>query len=311
MIRKSKLNELDTIMNIWLETNMKAHDFIDKSYWQGNYEMVKEVLPKATLFVYEENNSIHGFIGLMDNYIAGIFIRVESQSMGIGKALLDYVKEKNTELTLHVYKKNTRAVKFYLREDFTVNNEQIDENTGEVELLLNWRKEEHKHHQEDTMNMNRFNITKIQEHKELVEQAAEWFHEKWGIPKSAYLESMEECLLNNSAVPQWYVVRKEQTIIAGFGVIQNDFHIRKDLTPNVCAVYVEEAYRNQGIAGAMLQFACDEYKNMGINTLYLITDHTSFYERYEWEFLCLVQCEGESNMTRMYRKQLVMERTDK
>lgn len=141
MIRKFKIDELDIVMKIWLETNIKAHDFINKSYWQGNYDMVKELLPTSTIFIYEESCMIQGFIGLVESYIAGIFINTTNQSKGIGKALLDYVKENHTELSLHVYKKNVRAVKFYLREDFMVLNEQIDENTGEVELVMNWKNE--------------------------------------------------------------------------------------------------------------------------------------------------------------------------
>lgn len=144
-------------------------------------------------------------------------------------------------------------------------------------------------------------IEKIQEHGEWLEQTAGWFHRKWNIPREAYVESMQMCLQKISAVPQWYIVLDGEKIVAGIGVIENDFHDRKDLRPNVCAVYVEEAYRNQGIAGKMLQFVCDDMKEKGITTLYLVTDHDSFYERYGWEFLCMVQGDGESEMTRMYR----------
>ena len=129
---------------------------------------------------------------------------------------------------------------------------------------------------------------------------AEWFHEKWGIPLEAYLESMNECLNGKTIVPQWYVAVKGDKIIGGLGIIANDFHNRKDLSPNVCAVYVEEEYRCQGIAGKLLNFVCEDMKNKGIKTLYLVTDHTSFYERYGWKFLCMVQSDGEEEMTRMY-----------
>lgn len=129
---------------------------------------------------------------------------------------------------------------------------------------------------------------------------AEWFHEKWGISLEAYLESMDKCLEGKTSVPQWYVAVKGDKIIGGLGVIENDFHERKDLTPNVCAVYVEKEYRCQGIAGRLLNFVCEDMKNKGIKTLYLVTDHTSFYERYGWEFLCMVQGDGEEEMTRMY-----------
>lgn len=148
--------------------------------------------------------------------------------------------------------------------------------------------------------MCKYNIITLKQKPEYKNMAARWFHEKWGIPLEAYVESMDCCLRGGSAIPQWYLVLHEDRVIAGAGVIENDFHDRKDLTPNVCAVYVEEAYRKQGIAGELLDFICQDMKNAGIATLYLVTDHIGFYERYGWEFLCMVQGDGEPDMTRMY-----------
>lgn len=145
-----------------------------------------------------------------------------------------------------------------------------------------------------------YEIVKIREHSEFVPEAAQWFHEKWGIPVEAYVDSMNECLNDAGAVPQWYLVRYKGKIIGGLGVIENDFHDRKDLKPNVCAVFVEQAYRCRGIAGVMLDYVCKDMYSHGIDTLYLVTDHTSFYERYGWKFLCMVQGDGEPDMTRMY-----------
>ena len=111
---------------------------------------------------------------------------------------------------------------------------------------------------------------------------------------------MEDCLAGRSAVPQWYIAMEGERVIGGLGVIENDFHDRKDLTPNVCAVYVEPDKRCQGVAGALLQCACSDMKKLGIPVLYLVTDHTAFYERYGWEFFCMVQGDEEPDMTRMY-----------
>lgn len=147
-------------------------------------------------------------------------------------------------------------------------------------------------------------ILKIREHAELADRAAEWFHDKWGVPIEAYRESINECLNGGGSVPQWYAAVENGEIIGGIGVIENDFHDRRDLTPNVCAVYVEERHRCKGIAGMLLRCVCDDMSGFGIDTLYLVTDHTSFYERYGWEFLCMVQGDGEPNMTRMYKKDL-------
>ena len=129
--------------------------------------------------------------------------------------------------------------------------------------------------------------------------AAEWFHSKWGIPKEAYMECMS-AYLNKETEYGWYLCLDGEKIVAGLGVIENDFHNRKDLTPNVCAVYTEEEYRCKGIAGNLLNMAVADMKNKGITPIYLITNHTTFYERYGWEFLCMVQGDGEPKMSRMY-----------
>lgn len=143
-------------------------------------------------------------------------------------------------------------------------------------------------------------IIPLLDRPELKEQMAHWFHEKWGVPLEAYLESMNACLTGRQAVPQWYIAMANSRIIGGLGVIENDFHDRKDLTPNVCAVYTEADQRCKGVAGALLNYVCHDMKTRGIDTLYLVTDHTSFYERYGWEFLCMVQGDGEPDLTRMY-----------
>lgn len=132
------------------------------------------------------------------------------------------------------------------------------------------------------------------------EQAARWFHEKWGVPLAAYLESMDACLRGDGPVPRWYLALEGGRIIGGLGVIENDFHDRKDLAPNVCAVYTEPDRRRRGVAGALLGRVCADMAERGIGTLYLVTDHTSFYERYGWKFLCMVQWDGEPGLTRMY-----------
>lgn len=143
-------------------------------------------------------------------------------------------------------------------------------------------------------------ILKLREHSELASEAAEWFHSKWDIPVEEYAGSIQECLTGKSIVPQWYVAVENQQIIGGIGVIENDFHNRKDLTPNVCAVYVEENYRCQGIAGMLLEYVCEDMRSFGLETLYLITDHTGFYDRYGWKFLCMAQGDGEVDLSRMY-----------
>ena len=147
--------------------------------------------------------------------------------------------------------------------------------------------------------MNTFTYITLREHPDYKDTAANWFHSKWGVPVEAYLECMEAYLRGETEYG-WYLCLDGEKIVGGMGVIENDFHDRKDLTPNVCAVYTEDTYRCRGIAGQLLNNVVADMKTKGISPLYLVTDHTGFYERYGWEFLCMVQGDGEEDMTRMY-----------
>ena len=138
MIRKLQKTDINRVADIWLKTNLKSHYFVPEQYWTNNYEVVKEMLPQAEVYVYEDDKIIQGFVGINAEYIEGIFVSDEMQSHGIGKILLDYIKDKKVRLQLNVYQKNVRAISFYQREGFTIQGEQIDEFTGEKEYVMNW-----------------------------------------------------------------------------------------------------------------------------------------------------------------------------
>ena len=139
----------------------------------------------------------------------------------------------------------------------------------------------------------------LRDQPELEDVAAEWFHGKWGVPKEAYLACMDSYLRGETEY-EWVLCLDGEKIVGGMGVIENDFHDRPDLAPNVCAVYTEEAYRGRGIAGRLLEKVVSDMREKGITPLYLATDHTGFYERYGWEFLCEAHSDGEEGTTRIY-----------
>ena len=147
--------------------------------------------------------------------------------------------------------------------------------------------------------MDNYTYLNLRARPELEQTAAAWFHDKWGVPEQAYLDCMDAYLAGETEYG-WYLCLDGDKIVGGMGVIENDFHDRKDLAPNVCAVYTAEAYRGKGIAGRLLHTVVEEMRAKGITPLYLVTDHTGFYERCGWEFLCMVQGDGEDEMTRMY-----------
>ena len=139
MIRELRKVDINKVAEIWLDTNIKTHYFISAQYWKSNFELVKELLLQATVYVYEDKQEIQGFIGLSNEYIEGIFVSAEMQSQGIGKILLNYVKGKRNKLILNVYQKNTRAISFYQREGFEIQRSGLDEATGEKDYVMAWQ----------------------------------------------------------------------------------------------------------------------------------------------------------------------------
>lgn len=139
MIRELRKVDINKVAEIWLDTNIKTHYFISAQYWKSNFELVKELLLRATVYVYEDKQEIQGFIGLSNEYIEGIFVSAEMQSQGIGKILLNYVKGKRNKLILNVYQKNTRAISFYQREGFEIQYSGLDEATGEKDYVMAWQ----------------------------------------------------------------------------------------------------------------------------------------------------------------------------
>ena len=152
-----------------------------------------------------------------------------------------------------------------------------------------------------------YNIISLRGRPEYCGRAARWFHEKWDVPESEYISSMNCCIAGGGAVPQRYIALDGEKITGGVGVIENDFHERRDLAPNVCALYVEPEHRGHGLARALLEHVCRDMADLGVVTLYLITDHEELYERLGWDFVTMVNCTDGSAPARLYRRTSQME----
>lgn len=140
MIREFQMSDTEQVMRLWISGNIDAHSFVPEEYWYSHFGEVQEALLQAKVFVCDIDGNIKGFIGLMNEYIAGIFVDENCRSTGIGRQLLTYVKEKYDILSLSVYQQNSRAVAFYQREGFLIQSEGVDEDTGKKEYTMFWKK---------------------------------------------------------------------------------------------------------------------------------------------------------------------------
>lgn len=140
MIRPSSDSDIDTIMDIWLTSNREAHAFVPAAYWQQNFASVKEAILKAEVYVAEESGQVAGFLGLVGNYIAGLFVKQQARDRGIGADLLKHVQSLQDTLELDVYQENPRAVAFYQNHGFQAVQKDIDPDTGHAEYRMVWKR---------------------------------------------------------------------------------------------------------------------------------------------------------------------------
>lgn len=139
-IRGYRNEDLKKIEEIWLKGNKEAHAFVSEEFFLGHLPMLRELMPKVTVLVSEEEDTVTGFLGMEDGFILGLFVDPVKQGQGIGRKLLQEAKRKTDVLTLKAFVKNERAIAFYIREGFTQASIELDETTGEEEVTFVWKK---------------------------------------------------------------------------------------------------------------------------------------------------------------------------
>jgi len=139
MIRKFKQSDMESVLKIWLDSSIKAHDFIESNFWESNKDDMREIyIPSSENYIYEKEGNIKGFISLYGDTVAALFVSPEIQRLGIGTSLIKRAKKIHKSLNLTVYKENEKSVKFYINNGFKIIKEQIDKNTGCLELLMKY-----------------------------------------------------------------------------------------------------------------------------------------------------------------------------
>lgn len=140
-IRRLKNNDIVEVVELWYKISIKAHDFISPNYWKENKKTMGTIyLPNSETYLAIKEGNIVGFIAMVENYLAAIFVKNNIQGNGVGKKLLNYIKERRETIQLKVYKKNYNSINFYKNQGFKILSENIEEVTNEVELLMEWNK---------------------------------------------------------------------------------------------------------------------------------------------------------------------------
>ncbi|CAM4323172.1 N-acetyltransferase [Paenibacillus tarimensis] len=143
LIRKAVEADYDELVQIWLEGSIDAHHFVDPSYWRSMAEdMRTKYLPMASTYIIEHDGAAAGFVSMVDDYLAALFVASEHQHQGNGRELIRHVKQLYDRIQLKVYQQNDMALQFYKRGGFVIAEEGIDEHTKEQEYVMVWQKNE-------------------------------------------------------------------------------------------------------------------------------------------------------------------------
>jgi len=141
MIRQFQNNDLDEIINIWFTCSKESHSFIDSKVWEDQIENMRiKYIPNSETYVFEESNKVFGFISLVDEKLAALFVSPKNQKRGIGGKLINKVKELKSNLELKVYSQNNNAIKFYEKHGFKFMRTNICNLTKCEEYIMKWYK---------------------------------------------------------------------------------------------------------------------------------------------------------------------------
>lgn len=140
-IRPASSDDFEKLVDIWFEASIRAHHFIPESYWEENkVEMQNNYLPRSEVYLAEDEQQIYGFIALVENEIAAIFVAPDQQGKGIGKLLISHAKNSRPQLVLNVYQDNKNSIAFYKSEGFEVVQESFETETQSKVFVMSWIK---------------------------------------------------------------------------------------------------------------------------------------------------------------------------
>lgn len=141
MVRRFKDTDTEEVMNIWYDSIVRCHDFIDIEYWNKAYKAIKDrYLVDSDIYVYVIDDRVVGFVGVISaDSIWGLFVRETHRRRGIASELINHIKDKYEILGASVYRKNDEAIWFFKRNGFDFEHRQVDVNTGEEEMFFIWR----------------------------------------------------------------------------------------------------------------------------------------------------------------------------
>ncbi len=113
------LSDAAPLADLWLAASLRAHPFLGAARLRAQRREIAETyLPQADTWVACEGSRPLGFISLLEDFVAALFVAPHTQGRGIGSRLLEQAAEHHGALSLEVYARNTPALAFYRARGF-------------------------------------------------------------------------------------------------------------------------------------------------------------------------------------------------
>ena len=130
------------------------------------------------------------------------------------------------------------------------------------------------------------NIELINKNSSLLEKGIEYFWKQWGSESNFnfYKDCIENSTSDDKSLPKFYLMLDEDKIIGSYALLRNDLISRQDLFPWFACLFVNESYRNQGLANELIKHGINESRKGRFATLYLSTELNDFYEKKGWQY---------------------------
>ncbi len=137
MIRKYKDSDVDAVVSVWRTASDLAHPFLSKAFQDKEQENVRNIYPQfAEIWVKEIDDSVVGFVALIENEVGAIFLDPTRHGQGIGREMMDHAIRQKGDVTLDVFKENTIGRRFYDRYGFKAMKEYLHEDSGQMTITM-------------------------------------------------------------------------------------------------------------------------------------------------------------------------------
>lgn len=141
MVKQSNKNDIDVIMKIWKDNNIRFQSFIENQYWIEKYVPTRDEFLKSKIYIYTEATETLAFIVIDYNgRILDIQVKPEIQREGIGEILVQKAKQDYNCLDARIFERNNNAILFFKAMGFKKSKEDIDDDTQEKYYNMEWNK---------------------------------------------------------------------------------------------------------------------------------------------------------------------------